>query len=219
VPGFRRGGSDQEFQAIAEALHRGMEGHGRDLREDRRDLDRDHLDVGVLEGGEVALEAPLGLGFSEERLAEKVHVHADAFRPARAQVRGQKLRLRREHHVGRLLVHLLLCERDGHAGQVTAEGLEAPQQRAVERGEETRYALDVEDVGELVCCAAGGARAKRLVRHLNQRGLVGGVLDHAIEFGLLATFLRRLECQCAFLDPPCEPHGRADQSRLVVGPR
>ena len=49
-----------------------------------------------------------------------------------------------------------------------------------------------------------GARAERLVGHLHQRRLVGGVLDHAIELGLLATFLRRLQRDRALLKPARE---------------
>jgi hypothetical protein len=138
---------------------------------------------------------------------------------ARAQVGGEQLGLGRQHHVGGLVVHLVLHQRHGDARQVAAKRLEAAQQRAIERREEARHALHVEDVGQLIGRASGRVRAERLVGQLNQRRLVGGVLDHAVELRLLASLLRRLQRDRALLQPARQRHGRGDPPGLVVGLR
>ena len=59
--------------------------------------------------------------------------------------------------------------------------------------EKTRDALDIEDVSECSTARPGSLRAKGLVGHLRERGLVGGRVQHAVEFGLLAAFGGGLE--------------------------
>jgi hypothetical protein len=201
------GRAEQALQAVAERRDRLLSGQRGDLREDRRDLDGHHLDVGVLQRGEIAFEASLGLRLPEQRLAKEVHVHAHAFVPAGAQVAGQQLRLGRQHHIGGLVLHLLLHQRHRHARQVAAEGLKAAQQRTIEGREEARYALHVEDVRQLVGRTPRGVRAEGLIGHLHQGRLVGGVLEHAIELGLLAALLRGLERDRALLEPARQPDG------------
>ena len=50
-------------------------------------------------------------------------------------------------------------------------------------------------MGQLVGDPSGRVGAKRLVGHLDQGRFVVGVADHAIQFGLLASFLRRLQLE------------------------
>ena len=59
--------------------------------------------------------------------------------------------------------------------------------------EEARDALHVENVDELVGRAVRPPRAERLIGELHERRLIVRRLDHAIELGLLATLLRRLQ--------------------------
>ena len=48
---------------------------------------------------------------------------------------------------------------------------------------------------------------------------VSGVLDHAVELGLLAALLRSLECRGAFLQPSRQLDSGGDQPGLVLGPQ
>ena len=71
-------------------------------------------------------------------------------------------------------------------GSQPPNDLKAAQQRAIERAEEPRHALHVEDVHELIDRSrAGVAAAKRLIGELHQRHLVVRRLQHAIELRLL----------------------------------
>ena len=62
----------------------------------------------------------------------------------------------------------------------------------------------------------GIAGAERLVGHLRQRGLVGGVVQHAVQFGLLAPLGRRLQLDRPLLEPPRQINGLLDP-RGVLG--
>ena len=106
---------------------------------------------------------------------------------------GQQLALGRQDDVGRLLLHPLLHERHRHARQIGAERLKAQEQRAIERAEEPRHALHVENVDELIGRPMRPPRAERLIGELHERRLVVRRLDHAIELGLLPPLLRRLQ--------------------------
>ena len=206
----------EPLQPLAQDAQRVLARERIDLREDRRDLHRDDLDVRALQGAQVALQAPLRLGLAEEGLPEEVHVHAHALVAAGAQVRAQLVGLGGQHDVGGLAVQLPLDEGHRDARQVLAEGLEAAQQRAVERREEAGDALHVEDVRELIGRAPGRARAERLVGDAHQRDLVGRVLDHAVELRLLAALLGRLELAGPLLEPPRQRDGRLDEVAILA---
>ena len=205
------GGAVEQLQPVAQHVHRVLASQRGDLRVDRRDLDRDDFDLRPLQGREVRLQAALGLGLAEQRLAEVVDVHPQPFAAALLEMLAEQLLLGRQHDVGRLVLHLFLDQRHGHAGQVGAEGLEAAEQRAVERAEEPRHALHVEDVDELVGRAVRQPGAERLVGDFDERRLVAGRLDHAVELGLLAALGGRLQLAGALL----QAAGQAD--RLLDG--
>ncbi len=114
----------------------------------------------------------------------------------------QKLPLRGQDHVGRLLAHLVLDERNGHARQVAPEGLEPPEQRPLHGAEEPGNSLHVEDVRQLVGGTRGARGAKGLIRELGEGRLVVRVLDHPLELRLLLPLLRRLQMGCALLEHP-----------------
>jgi len=141
--GLRRGTVEQ-FHSIAEDLDRVASGDRRELRVERRDLDRDHLDHRELQHREVRLQAALGFVLPEQRFAEDVHVHADPVGAPPFEVLAQVLRLGREDHVGGLSSQLALHERHRDAGEIISEGLETLEHGAVDRAEEARHALDVE---------------------------------------------------------------------------
>ena len=106
---------------------------------------------------------------------------------------GQQFSLGRQDDVGRLLLHLLLHQRHRDAGQVGAERLKTHEQRAIDRAEEARHALHVENVNQLIGRPVRSLRAERLIGELDQRRLIVRRLDHAVEFGLLAALRRRLQ--------------------------
>ena len=158
------------------------------------------LELGKLQGLEVGLEPRLGLLLSEQRLAQVVDVHPHAGLAARLEVLRQKLPFRGQDHVGRLLAHLVLDERNGHARQVAPEGLEALEERPLHGAEEPGHSLHVEDVCQLVGGARGARGAKGLIRELGERRLVVRVLDHPLELRLLLLLLGRLQIGCALLE-------------------
>ena len=184
-----------------------LAGERRNLRVDRRDFDRDDFDLGLLQRGQIALQPVLGVVLAQERLAEIVDVHPHAFVAAGAQMLGQEIGLGGQDDVGRLLLHLVFDERHRDAGQIGAERLEALEQRAVERAEEAGHALHVENVDQLIGGAGRPLRAKGLVGELRERRLVVRRVDHAIELGLLAALLRRLQLG----GPPAQRCGQAAQ--------
>ena len=121
-----RGGAVQQFQPIAEHVDRVLAGERRDLRVDRRDLDRDDFDLGLLQRCEIRLQPALGILLAEQRFAEEVDVHPHAFfAAALARCSASSSCFGRQNDVRRLLLHLLLHQRHRHAGQVRAEGLKA----------------------------------------------------------------------------------------------
>jgi hypothetical protein len=81
----------------------------------------------------------------------------------------------------------------GNARQVRPKRLKAHEKRAVDWAEEARDALHIENVNELIGGSLRLVRAERLVGELHERRLIVRRLHHAIELGLLATFLRRLQ--------------------------
>lgn len=182
------GAAVQAFEAIAEHRDGVFAGQRRDLRVQGRDLDRDHLDLGPLQTLQDLLQPPLGLGFAEDRFAEEVDVHPHAFAAAVFEVAGQQLLFAGQDDVGRLVVHVLLHQRQRDTRQVAAEGLEALHQQTVDGPEKARHALHVEDVRQVLDRPRGIAGAKGLVGHRRQSRLVRGRADHAVEFRLLATF-------------------------------
>ena len=202
-PGLRRR-AKQQLQPVAQHVDRVLAGQRRNLRIDRRNLDRDHFDLRLLQRGQITLQPPLGVFLAQQRLAQEVDVHPHAFFPAGPQMLGQQLALGRQNDVRRLVLHPLLHERHRHARQVRAERLKAQQQRAIERAEEPRHALHVENVDELIGRPMRPPRAKRLIRELHQRRLVVRRLDHAIQLGLLPPLLRRLQ----LAGPPAQLAGQ-----------
>ncbi len=172
-----------------------------------------HLDLGRLQRLQVCLQPPVGLLLAENGLAEEVDIHAHALGVPPAEVLQEQFRLGRQNDVGRLLAHLLLDQRHGHARRVAAEGLEALQQRPLERAEEARNALHVEDVDELVDGALGSVGAECLVGDLDQRRLVLRMVQHAVELGLLAAFGRSLQFGGTLLQP------RGDEQCLLQSVR
>ena len=182
-----------------------------DLRVDRGDLDRQYLHVRRPEGGQIFLQ-PLGrLGLAEQGFAQEVEVHPQPLAAAGGQVLVQEFGLRRQDHVGRLVLEVGLDQRHGHRGQPVAEGLKAAEQGPVERAEEPRDSLHVEDVGELLGRAGGRLGAKRLVGQLDERRLVARILEHPGQLGLLPPLGRRLEGQRLPLELGSELHSGVDQ--------
>jgi hypothetical protein len=197
-----RGGPVEQLHAIAENLDRVTPGDRSELRVERRDLDGDHLDRRELQRREVRLQATPRFVLSEQRLAEEIHVHANPVCATLLEVPGQVLLLGRQDHVGGLPAQLALHQRHGHAREVAAKGLEALEHGAVHRAEEARHALDIEDVGELLCAAPRASGPEGLVRHLGQRGAIFEALEHPLELRLLAFFLPGLQHRGARLQVP-----------------
>ncbi len=199
------------FEPLAEPAERVTASDRQDLRVDRGDLDRQYLHVRRPEGGQIFLQ-PLGrLGLAEQGFAQEVEVHPQPLAAAGGQVLVQEFRLRRQDDVGRLVLEMGLDQGHGHRRQPVAEGLKAPEQRPVERAEEPRNPLHVEDVGELLSRAGGGLGAKRLVGQLDERRLVGRTREHPSQFGLLPPLGRRLEGQRLPLELGSELHRSVDQ--------
>ena len=179
------GGAVEQLEPVAEPPERVLAGDGEDLRVDRGDLHRQHLHVGRLEGREVLLEPHDGLVLAEERLAEEVEIHPQPLAAAGGEMLVEQFGLGGQDDVGRLVLEVGLDERHRHRRQPVAERLEAEQQGLVERAEEPRDALHVEDVGELLGGTCGSMRPKRLIGELDERRLVGRVPEHPVELGLL----------------------------------
>jgi len=104
-------------------------------------------------------------------------------------------------------LHLLLHQGDRDSRQIGTEGLETSEQRAFQWTEKPGNSLHVENVDQLVRRPSGRLTAKRLVGHLDQRGLVMRVLDHAIQFCLLPPLLRCLQLLGSQLQLPCQENG------------
>jgi hypothetical protein len=192
----------QALQAVAQRRDRVLAGDGRHLRVERGDFHRENLRLRLLQGLEIQLQPTLRLGFTQDRLTEKVHIHAHALFTTPVQMLGQQLPFGRQDHIGRLLPHVFLHHWHRNAGQPAAEGLEAAQHRAIQRTEETRHALHIEDVRELIRHPRRRLRTKRLVRELHERGLVRRRLQHAIQLHLLALLRRCLQLRGAKLELP-----------------
>ena len=118
----------------------------------------------------------------------------------------QQFRLGGQDDVGRLLPHLVLDQRHGHARRVAAERLKALQQRPLEGAEKAGDSLHVEDVDELVDGAVRGAGTEGLVGNLGQRRFVLRMPQHAVQLGLLPPFGRRLQLGRALLQPGGDEH-------------
>ena len=206
----------EQFQSIAEPPERVLTGDREDLRVDRRERYREYLHVGRLEGREVFFEPLLSLALAEQRLAEKVEIHPQALTAAGGEVLVQQLWFGRQHDIGGLVLEVRLDERDGHRRQPVPERLEAAQKCPIERAEESRDALHVENVSELLGGAGGSVGTERLVGELHQRGLVGRVLQHPVEFGLLPPLGWRLEAQRLPLELSREPDGGVDEQLVRV---
>ncbi len=185
--------AEQAFQPIAQHAHRVLAGQRRDLRVQRGDLDRDDLGLGPLQSLQVLLQPALGLRFAQHGFPEKVDVHPHALGAALGEVMCEHVLFAGQDDVGRLLLHVLLDQRQRDAGHEATEGLEAFHQGAVDRPEEARNSLNVEDVGEMLDGSCGIAGAKSLVGHQRQRRLVRRRLQHAVELGLLASLRRCLQ--------------------------
>jgi hypothetical protein len=70
--------------------------------------------------------------------------------------------------------------------------------------------LHVQNVNELIGRALRAVRAERLIGELHERHLIVRRLHHAIELGLLATFLRRLQRASAAAELARECEGLLD---------
>ena len=82
----------------------------------------------------------------------------------------EESRLGGENDVGGLVLEMRLDQRDRDGGEPVAEGLKALEQGLVERTEESRDPLDVEDVRELF----GGAGKRRRARTRSAAAVDGG---------------------------------------------
>ena len=96
-------GAVKQFQPLAERGDGGVAGQRGDLRKDRGDLDRDDLDLRRLQGLQVHLQAMVGLLFTENGLAEEIHVHPQSLGIPTMQVLEQQFRLGGQDDVGCLL--------------------------------------------------------------------------------------------------------------------
>ena len=192
-----------------------LEGQRRELRVEGGDLDRNDLQLRELQRSDVRIQAPPGLGFSQEGLAQKVDVHPHTVLSARLQVPDQQSLLGRENDVGGLFPHPFPDQGGRHAREVAAEGAKAPEEGSVQAAEETRDSLQVQDVQNLVDRAVRAVGAEGLVSELGERRLVVGTLHHPIEFGLLPLFDGGLKRRRRFLKLPCQDDGFL--RRLRVG--
>ena len=176
-----------------------------------------HLDLGPLQSLQVLLQAALGLLLAQDRLAEEVDVHPHALGAALGQVLREHFFFAGQDDVGRLLVHVLLDQRQRNAGHEGAERLEALHQRAVERAEVARHALHVEDVRQVLDGARGVAGAECLVGHHRERRLVGRRLQHAVEFRLLASLRGCLQRSRALLESARQQQRLLHRRRVLRG--
>jgi len=88
--------------------------------------------------------------------------------------------------------HFVLHHWNGDTRHIASKRLEPHQQSSFQGTEETRYALDIKNVHQLISRAGSRFGPKRLIRQRRQRNLVRRVLDHSIQFRLLLAFLGRL---------------------------
>ena len=211
-----RRGAVEHLEAVAQHAHGVPAGQRGDLRIERRDFHREHLDLGELERLEVFVQPDARLHFAEQRFAEEVHIHPQSLRPPLGEMCREQVRFRGQHDVRGLLLHVLLHQRHGDAGQPAAEGLEPAHEGAVDRAEKSGHALHVEDVGELLRHTRRSLCAKCLVGELHERRLVGGRLQHAVELSLLAALGGCLELSRARLKLAGERDGLLDQGGVNV---
>ena len=209
-----RRGAVEQLQAVAERGHGVVAGQGRYLRVDRRDLDRDDLDLGRLQALQVQQQAVPGFLLAEDRLAEEVDVHPHPLGVPCAEVWQQRRRLGRQDDVGRLPAHLLLDRVDGDCRCAGAELLQGPQEHLLQRIEVLRDALRLDDVNELAQGPPRRRGAEGLVGQEGQGGLVLGMLQHAVQFGLLPPLGRRLQGHDAVLQAGGQQQGLLDGGRL-----
>ena len=182
------GGAIEQFEPVAQPAERVLPADGRDLGIERGNLHRQHFHIGRLQGCQIFFEPLLRLLLAEQRLAQEIEVHPQALLAAGGEMGVQELGLGGQDHVGRLMPQMRRHQRHRHRWQPVAKGLEAAEQRPVERAEKTRNPLNIEDVGELFRGAGGCVRTKGLVGQFDERRLVGWSLEHPVEFGLLPPF-------------------------------
>ena len=182
-------------------------GEGGNLGVEGGNFNGDDLDFGPLQALQVLLEAAFGFRFAQDGFAEEIDVHADAFAVAFAQVMREHFLLPGKNDVGGFLLHVLLDQREGHAGDVAAKGLEALHERAIHRAEKARDALHIEDVDQMFDGAGRFVGAEGLIGHLGQSGLVGRGLEHAVQFGLLAALGGGLQLRGALLQTSRQKDG------------
>ena len=80
----------------------------------------------------------------------------------------QHFLLGRQDNVRGFLVHFFFHQRNGDARQVTTKRLKSFEKCAVDRTEETRNSLYVQDVDQLVDNTGGYSGTKRLIGQLCQ---------------------------------------------------
>ena len=181
------------------------------LRVERGDLDRDHFRLWPLQPLQILLQTLLRLRLAQNGFTEKIHIHAHAFLRAIGKMPDEQFLFTGQNDVGRLLLHVLLDERQRDAGQIAAKRLKTLHQGPIHRPKKARHTLHVEDVGEVLDGARRIVRAERLVGHLRERGLVRRRLEHPIQLGLLAFFRRGLQLGGALLQAARE------EQRLLHG--
>src|SRR6478609_8952813 len=106
---------------------------------------------------------------------------------------GEEIRLRGKNDVRCFVLHVFLHQRHRDAGKPAAESAETAKESAIERREKAWDALNVENVGQVLSGPPEPGGTERFVRQLHDGGFVGRVLEHAVEFALLAALLRGLE--------------------------
>jgi hypothetical protein len=180
-------GAVEPPQPFREDREHVVPGEQLELGRDRRDLDGDALDARPRERVEGARQARLGLAFTDDGLAELVHVDAYAFPHAAVEGALQRSGLPRHDHAGRLAAHPRENEGDQETGEARAECPEGAELCALEGAQVAGQAVAVDQMGDLVGHAGRVARARDLVGERRREALASRVVHQPRESGLRAA--------------------------------
>ena len=188
MPGGR---AVERAQPLGHARHGGAKGDEVDLAEDRRDLDRDVLDVVAGEQREVGLQAARRLRLAEDRLAELVEVQPHARAAPLLEVAAEVLLLAGQDDVLRLVAQPAHDGRHHQARQVVRHGAAQQERDPLPPVHVLGHPVALEEVGELVGDALGAVAPEGLVGEGDGQLLAVRIGHHAGELAGLRVLLRR----------------------------
>jgi hypothetical protein len=165
----------QPPQTLRENREDVLPGQQLQLGGDRRDLDRDALDVGPGYGCESAQEARLGLLLAHDGLAELIEVDAHPEGAPSLQAALETTGLPRHDDAVRLAAHPREHQRNQEAGCCPTQVLEGAQLRAIQPPEIAGKTVKIDEMGDLISHPARIAGPRQLVRQCRREALPGWI--------------------------------------------